>query len=51
MYWACWNNATGATAIIYSANDPMDSSDFWDESYPFDTEAEAQEAIDRSEGY
>ena len=47
MYWACWNDETKITAIIYSANDPMDSSEYWNESYPYETEQEAQEAIER----
>ena len=45
MYWACFS-ATGATAIIYAATDPMERSEFWDETYCYETEAEAQEAID-----
>lgn len=41
MYWACFNNTTGMTAVIYSADDPYETSDAWDETYPYETEAEA----------
>lgn len=46
MYWACMSNESGIGAIIYSANDPGDTSEAWDESWPYETEEEAGEALD-----
>ena len=46
MYWACFNNATGAAAVIYSATDPQEISDEWDETYCYETQAEAEAALD-----
>jgi hypothetical protein len=47
MYWACFNTTTGVAAIIYSANDPQETDETWSETYPYETEEEAQEALDR----
>lgn len=47
MYWACFQWSTGLAAVIYSATDPMDRDETWDESYPYDTRAEAEEALTR----
>ena len=46
MYWACFNNTTGVAVVIYSATDPYETSDTWDETYPYETEEEAIAALD-----
>lgn len=47
MYWACFNDTTGVRAVIYSATDPLETSDAWDETWCYETEDEANAAIER----
>jgi hypothetical protein len=51
MYWACFStpvdeDSQGIRAVIYSANDPMETNPLWAETYPYDNEQEAEACID-----
>lgn len=47
MYWACFDDTTGARAVIFSATDPADTNERWTETWPYDTADEANESISR----
>lgn len=52
MWWACYQysdwGVIGRRTVIYSDTDPEYSEDGWDETWCFETEAEAYASIDRS---